>query len=166
MIAKLLSFFFASFLALGSTLSWAYNQELAASYEKLFEPVAGAKAGKALHLVSPEAFIENLKKGKQYVALDVRTPAEFSVYTMALAGSMSIPVDQLFKAENLARLPRDSTILVVCKSGTRATAVGTALRHIGFDNVYILKGGFKALSAYLDPKSANTPPRPEKAAMK
>jgi len=40
----------------------------------------------------------------------------------------------------------------------RATAAGTALRHIGFENVYILKGGFKALTDYMGPKEANTPP--------
>jgi rhodanese-related sulfurtransferase len=46
-------------------------------------------------------------------------------------------------------------VVIICKSGTRATAVGTALRHIGFDNVYILKGGLMALSKYLSPKTAN-----------
>ena len=38
--------------------------------------------------------------------------------------------------------------------GARAAAVGTALRHIGFDNVYILKGGFQALAAYYGPRQA------------
>jgi rhodanese-related sulfurtransferase len=166
MIRKLLHVLVAASLALGAATSWGYDQELAASYQKLFEPVAGAKAGKALHLVKPEAFLEDLKKGKPFVALDVRTPAESIVYTMALPDSLRIPVNQLFETENLAQLPKDKPIIIVCKSGTRATAAGTALRHIGFDNVYILKGGFKALSAYLDPKSANTPLKPEKVSMK
>jgi len=30
-----------------------YDADLAQSYAKLFQPVAGAKAGKALHLVTP-----------------------------------------------------------------------------------------------------------------
>jgi rhodanese-related sulfurtransferase len=51
----------------------------------------------------------------------------------------------------------------MCLSGTRATAAGTALRHIGFDNVYILKGGFKALTGYLGPKEANSPASPPSA---
>ena len=162
MITKSLYIILAAALALSSTMSWAYNQELAASYQKLFQPVAGAKAGKALHLVKPEVFVEDLKKGKSYVAIDVRTPAEFYIYSMTLPGSLYIPINELFKAETLARLPKDKTIVIVCKSGTRATAAGTALRHIGFNDVYILKGGLKALSAYLDPKVANTPPKPVK----
>ena len=161
MITKILYIILATTLSLSSTMSWAFNQELAASYEKLFQPVTGAKAGKALHLIKPEAFVEDLKKGKRYVAIDVRTPAESNIYSMTLTGSLSIPINELFKAETLARLPKDSPIIVVCKSGARAIAAGTALRHIGFNDVYILKGGFKALSAYLDPKVANTPPKPE-----
>lgn len=166
MIKKFLYIILATTLALSSTMSWAYNKELAASYQKLFQPVTGAKAGKALHLIKPEAFLENLKNGKRYVAIDVRTPAESYIYSMTLPGSLYIPINELFKAETLARLPKDQPIVIICKSGTRATAAGTALRHIGFNDVYILKGGLKALSAYLDPKVANTPPKAEQKSTK
>ena len=157
MIRKLLYLSLAAILAASSTMSWAYDQELAASYQRLFEPVTGAKAGKGLHLVKPEVLVEELKTGKQYVAIDVRTPTEFGIFTMALPGSMVIPTNEIFKPENLSRLPKDQQMLIVCKSGTRATAVGTALRHIGFDNVSILKGGYMALNKHLDPKTANAP---------
>ena len=162
MIRKFLHVSFASILVLSSTASWAYNQELAASYQRLFEPVSGAKSGKALHLITPNALVEGLKKGKQFVAIDVRTPAEAGLFTMAIPGSLSIPVNEVFRPENLARLPEDKQIVVVCKSGIIASAVGTALRHIGFNNVSILKGGFHALNGYLDPKTANLPAKPEK----
>lgn len=164
MLSNTLRTMLAATIVLTATSAWAYDHELAASYAQLFEPVAGAKAGKALHLMKPEVFVENLKNGKQVVALDIRTPAEFGVFSMALPESLKIPVNELFTTENLDRLPTDRQLVVVCKSGTRAAAVGTALRHIGFENVYILKGGFKGLSAYLDAKTANTPPKPEKVA--
>ena len=157
---------FITTLALLSTSAWAYNQELAASYRQLFEPVSGAKAGKALHLVKPEAFIEELKRGKNVVVIDVRTAAESNVFSMTLPGSLRIPASDVFKPENLARLPKDRQMVIVCKSGTRATAIGTALRHVGFNNTYILKGGIKALNAYLDPKTANTPAQKGKPSMK
>jgi rhodanese-related sulfurtransferase len=38
-------------------------------------------------------------------------------------------------------------------------AAGTALRHVGFDNVYILQGGFQGLTAYYGAKEAY--PQPE-----
>ena len=92
--------------------------------------------------------------------LDVRTPAEIGVFTSILPGSLTIPVNELFTEDNLGRIPTDKTVVVLCKSGTRATAAGTALRHISFENVYVLKGGFKALITYMGPKEANTPPKP------
>ena len=136
---------------------WGYDVELAASYARLFEPVSGAKAGKALHLIMPEQFVKDLQAGKTISTIDVRTANESGVMSMTLPGSLSIPVDQLFLKENLERIPTDRMVVIICKNGTRATAVGTALRHVGFNNVYILKGGIMALSDFLNPKTANPP---------
>jgi rhodanese-related sulfurtransferase len=120
----------------------------------------GESAGKALHLMKPRVFLDKIKAGERVVPLDIRTPAETSIFTASLPGGLAIPMNELFIAENLARVPTDTPVVVLCKSGTRATAAGTALRHIGFDNVFILKGGFKALNDYLDAKTANAPPAP------
>jgi rhodanese-related sulfurtransferase len=146
----------ASFLV-ASTSVWSYDADLAASYARLFQPVAGAQAGKALHLMQPDAFVTKVQKGERLVVIDVRTPAETSIFTSALPESLAIPINELFAPDNLARVPTDAPVVVICKSGTRATAAGTALRHLGFDNVFILKGGFKALNDYLDAKTANAP---------
>lgn len=141
--------------------AWSYDAAMAESYAELFAPVKGAGAGKALHLMKPNAFLNKVKAKEPLVALDIRTPAEIGVFTSILPGSLVIPVNELFTQANLARIPADKTVVVLCKSGTRATAAGTALRHIGFENVYVLKGGFKALIAYMGPKEANTPLKPE-----
>lgn len=151
-------------LLLVATTGWAYDAQLAASYAQLFAPVQGAKAGKELHLMAVEAFVDGVKSGKEYVTLDVRTPAELGIFGAAVPNNLAIPLDQLFQPANLDRIPTDKPIVVVCQSGTRAAAVGTALRHVGFDNVHILKGGFKALASYLDAKAANMPP--EKVAVR
>jgi rhodanese-related sulfurtransferase len=137
--------------------AWSYDAALAESYAKLFAPVQGAAAGKALHLIKPDAFLNKIKAREPLVVIDVRTPAETGVYSVTLPGTLTIPIAELFTEANLARLPTDKTVVVLCLSGTRATAAGTALRHIGFDNVYILKGGFKALTGYMGPKEANSP---------
>ena len=144
-----------------ATPAWSYDAAMADSYAKLFAPVEGAGAGKALHLMKPDAFLNKVKANEPLVTLDVRTPAEIGVFTSILPGSLTIPVNVLFTEANLARIPADKTVVVLCKSGTRATAAGTALRHIGFENVYVLKGGFKALVAYMGPKEANTPLKPQ-----
>ena len=140
--------------------AWPYDSAMAESYATLFAPVKGAGAGKALHLIKPDGFLNKVKAKEPLVVLDVRTPAETGVYSVTLPGSMVIPVSELFTKAKLALVPTDKTVVVLCLSGTRATAVGTALRHIGFENVYILKGGFKALTGYMGPVEANTPLKP------
>jgi rhodanese-related sulfurtransferase len=140
--------------------AWSYDTTMAASYAKLFAPVKGAGAGKALHLIPPDVLLNKVKAKEPLVVLDIRTPAETGVYGLTLPGSLVIPVNELFTGAKLSLIPTDKTVVVVCVSGTRASAAGTALRHIGFENVYILKGGFKALTAYLGPIEANTPLKP------
>jgi rhodanese-related sulfurtransferase len=143
----------------------SYDAGMAASYERLFSGVSGAEAGRALHFLSPQAFVEKLQQGESTVAIDIRTPAETELLSLSLAGSMAIPAERVFAPENLDRIPTDRPVVIVCKSGARAAAVGTALRHIGFDNVYILKGGFQALAAYYGPREAyaGAGPGPEPA---
>jgi rhodanese-related sulfurtransferase len=143
----------------------AYDAGLAESYARLFEPVSGAKTGKHLHLMKVEDYVAKVRQGETLVGLDIRTPTESVIFTSALPGSLVIPMNELFRTENLDRLPTDQPIVVLCRSGTRATAVGTALRHVGFDNVFILKGGYKALSAYLGAKTANQPLGPQQASV-
>jgi len=139
---------------------WSYDSAMAESYAELFAPVKGAGAGKALHLMKPDAFLNKVKAKEPLVVVDIRTPAETGVYSATLPGSLLIPINELFTKAKLAQIPTDKTVVILCLSGTRATAAGTALRHIGFENVYILKGGFKALTGYLGPKEANTPLKP------
>lgn len=138
-------------ISMGS-LAGAYDAKLAKSYEKLFSQVKGAGAGKALHLISPAAFVDGVQKGKKFVALDVRTVGETGIFGMTLPGSIVIPANQVFTKANLAKLPTNKTIVVICKAGARSVAIATALRHIGFDKVYILKGGMMGLSGFLGPK--------------
>jgi rhodanese-related sulfurtransferase len=153
-VLKILSLVMAVTLA---SPVWSYDAAMAESYAKLFAPVQGAGAGKGLHLITPDAFLNKVKTKEPVLALDVRTPAETAVYSVTLPGALVIPINELFTEANLARIPTDRTVVVFCLSGARATAAGTALRHIGFENVYVLKGGFKALTAYMGPKEANAP---------
>jgi rhodanese-related sulfurtransferase len=140
-------------IALGCP-AWTYDAEMAKSYQQLFSNVVGAGAGKALNFVSAEAFTHELKDGKPWLAIDVRTPVEAELFTLSLPGSLVIPTNEVFTPENLALIPRNKPVIIVCKSGARATAVGTSLRHIGFENVHILKGGFEELASYFGPKQA------------
>ena len=73
------------------------------------------------------------------VALDVRTPAEWQAGRMP--GALHVPMGTL--GERTAELPRDRTIVVVCRSGNRSDLVTRALRDAGY-RAENLDGAMKA----------------------
>jgi rhodanese-related sulfurtransferase len=105
-------------------------------------------------MVKTADFVEAIKKNEDLLVLDVRTPGECDVIRLAVPDTLAIPMDQVFTPENLDRLPTDRKIVVVCKAGHRAMAVATGLRHIGFENTYVLKLGLNDLAKYVSPKTA------------
>ena len=133
---------------------WSYDQDLAAGYETYFSAFSGKATPKALQMIPAKAFVEALKKGEQMLIIDIRTPGESAFYGLNLPNSLTIPMDQVFRPENLARIPTDKKVVIACKAGHRAMAIATALRHIGFDNVFTLKHGIDDLVQFLSPKTA------------
>jgi len=140
-----------------------YDREAAEGYAEMFKPVAGAKAGKNLHLMKVDKFVEAVRKDAKITTVDIRTPGETRFFTGNLPGHRLIPLAELFQHENLETLPTEGKIVLICKSGTRASAAAAALREVGFENTYVLKGGLKALAGYLGPKEANAPMGPKAA---
>ena len=140
-----------------SSPSWSYDVEAAKAYNALFAEVKGAESGKKLHLFSAEKFVEKIKKNEPFAVLDVRTPRELSLVTVNTPETLNIPLNELFTPKSLGAIPTDKPVYVICQSGIRSTAAGTALRHVGFENVYVVKGGLKALVNYLGPKQAYSP---------
>ena len=133
--------------------AFAYDKGLAKSYEQYFSSFSGPGTSKAMQMMSAKDFVESLKKGDNLFVLDIRTPGETGVYGFNLTNSTAIPVNEVFKPENLKKIPTTLKVIVVCKEGTRASVVATGLRHIGFSNVFALKGGFSDLADYLSPSN-------------
>ena len=74
--------------------------------------------------------------------LDVRTPAEFG--SVHIPGAYNVPLDTL--AEHAAELERHVTepVMVVCRSGTRASQACDKLATTGMANLHILDGGMQS----------------------
>jgi len=161
-LLQIVTVWMAALLIVGPVI--AYDQAAADAFAQMFSPVQGAKAGKELHLIAPEQFVKAVRAGKDYVTVDIRTPGETRFFTGNLPGHLVIPLNELFTHDQLARLPTEKPIVVLCLSGTRATAAATALRRIGFNETYVLKGGYKGLIGYLGAKEANQPLEPKTAA--
>lgn len=69
--------------------------------------------------------------------LDVRQPEEWNDYHVP--GSTLIPLDQL--PDRLSEVPRDQTVVVVCRSGNRSQIGRDILLKAGFSQVTSLSGG-------------------------
>jgi rhodanese-related sulfurtransferase len=141
-----------AFLYTGAAL--AYDEALAKTYEQFFASFEEKRVAKALHILPPDKVIAAIKKGEGVVLLDVRTRQEQSIVGLTFHDSLSLPMNEVFKPENLATIPTEKKVIVTCKSGVRCTVIALALRNIGFDNVYAMKGGLTAMMKYLSPKTA------------
>jgi rhodanese-related sulfurtransferase len=157
----------AAFMPLGTAPVLAYDQALAASYDAFFGTLAEQNTAKMLQLIPVEKVVEAINAGEDLTLLDVRTRKEMSLIGLTYPGSLAIPMSEIFKPENLARIPTDKRVVVTCHSGVRCTAVALALRNIGFANMYSMKGGLMEFMKYLDAKTAfatASPPPPAAAA--
>ncbi|CAN5874495.1 rhodanese-like domain-containing protein [soil metagenome] len=77
--------------------------------------------------------------------LDVRTPGEFE--TAHIAGAYNVPLDLLREHRDEIIGHLDEDVVLVCRSGQRATQAEQTLRGAGLANVHILDGGITAWQA-------------------
>lgn len=78
-------------------------------------------------------------RARELYLLDVREPVEWQAGR--IAGAHHIPLDEL--RERLDEVPRDKTIVAVCRHGNRSEAAMRGLRTIGY-NCENLEGGVTA----------------------
>lgn len=140
---------------LASNVALAYDAKLAAQFDQYVAPMTqeglatGATGG-----IPPAKFLEALKAGKKVTVLDIRTPNEAAIYGITLPNTLRIPMNEVFKPENLKKLPSDGMIVVVCTSGVRSPMTHVMLQSIGFKNSKYLHTGTKGLAEVVDPHTA------------
>ncbi|HAD03502.1 MAG: hypothetical protein A2091_07440 [Desulfuromonadales bacterium GWD2_61_12] len=66
-----------------------------------------------------------------FFLLDIRLPADFAKDTVP--GAINIPMADLAKTDNLAKLPTDKPILVICHTGHTASISNAVLGVLGYD---------------------------------
>ena len=92
----------------------------------------------AIPQVGPIAAQRLLQQGA--FALDVREPEEYAAGH--IAGARLLPLGQLSSRQG--DLPKDQTIVVICRSGRRSGEAVRALQRAGFTTAYNLEGGMIA----------------------
>jgi rhodanese-related sulfurtransferase len=95
-----------------------------------FMPARGLKKMKQ------EEFRASLRKGQ---LIDVREPNEYK--GGHIVGARNIPVGQL--KMRMKELRKDQPILIYCQGSSRSNQAAKLLMKNGYNNIYMLEGGFK-----------------------
>jgi rhodanese-related sulfurtransferase len=105
--------------------------------------------------IDPATLRELLDSGRRLRILDVRTPAEFEA--AHIPGAYNVPLDLLreHRTELLQHLDED--VVLVCRSGARATQAEQTLAQAGLPNVTVLTGGMLAWQAARAPTNLGKP---------
>lgn len=141
----LFSMFFVAVFFVANVYS--FDAGLAKRFDGMFSQLTPEMIAKRPCEINAKQLLEMVKKQEDFVVLDIRTPQEMEVVGVTLKNTIRIPMHELFKEENLKKLPTDKKIVVVCHTGTRAAAATMALRAVGFIHAYMFKGGIIELSA-------------------
>jgi len=104
--------------------------------------------------ISPNNLSEKLHDPNVYL-LDVRDPEEFSDFK--IPGSVNIPLIDIFKPENISKIPKDKEIITICPHGNRATIATFALARNGITS-HILEYGLAGWSQVLNAVNAEKNP--------
>ena len=131
---------------LGEALGEAAVQLFRIGYDRVVGALAGGVAAWAASggLVEsyPTTTIETLHgdaiAGRNGYSLDVRDPHEWREDGV-VPGAIRIPLGDL--TDQLATVPRDAQVTVMCKSGARASIAASLLDAAGIDVRLISKGG-------------------------
>lgn len=94
--------------------------------------------------ISAKALQDKLSSGERPLLLDVRQPSELVTPLGALDGVLNIPIGLLASKMNEIADYRDKEIIVICRSGARATTGAQILKKSDFLNVKVLEGGMIA----------------------
>ncbi len=95
--------------------------------------------------------IESADRNEVFL-LDVRTPAEYSLGSVA--GAVNIPLDEL--RDRISEIPAGKPVYTFCAVGLRGYLALKILSARGFENVKNLSGGYKTYSTAVAPVSNQT----------
>ncbi|MEZ5152385.1 rhodanese-like domain-containing protein [Rhodococcus zopfii] len=96
--------------------------------------------------LDPIALHDLVDSGKNVRIVDVRTPGEFE--TVHIPGAYNVPLDLLREHRDEFLTHLDENVVLVCRSGQRATQAEETLRTAGLFNVHILDGGMLGWEAH------------------
>ena len=104
----------------------------------------------AIPEITPTELKERLDRGERPVIIDVREQWEWDLGNLQPHGARLIPLKTL--PQRLDEVPRDTEVVLQCRSGGRSAQALQYLRAQGYDNPLLnLSGGILAWSDEVDP---------------
>ncbi len=82
---------------------------------------------------------EVLEHANELTLIDVREDSEYTGELGHAAGTILINLSKI--PQSLADLPKDKSIVFLCRSGGRSAQAASYAQQQGFDNVYNMVGG-------------------------
>lgn len=98
-----------------------------------------------LNVLSQEQFIEGYRKAQ---LIDVREQQEFD--KGHIRGARNIPLTQL--KPSIKALRTDKPVYLYCQNSSRSSRAANLLRKNKFEDINVLKGGFKKWTGKIDRK--------------
>ncbi len=81
-------------------------------------------------------------KQNQLTLIDVRRPDEYIGELGHISGAQLLTLDQL--PSQIDTLPKDKTLVFVCRSGARSAQAASFAIECGFESVFNMRGGMLA----------------------
>lgn len=97
--------------------------------------------GNSYEDLNASAFKETLESTPNAVLIDVRTPAEFA--SGAIGNAINIDIMSYNFQQDIAKLSKDKTYMVYCRSGNRSGQACSVMSKMGL-TCYNLAGGISA----------------------
>ena len=101
--------------------------------------------------VESDILWKKMQDSKDLFLLDVRDADEFSDFK--IPESVNIPLQDIFKEENLSKIPKNKEVITICPHGNRARIATFALARKGIES-QILADGLAGWSQVLNPVTA------------
>lgn len=140
------------FLLLFVVLLVCAEKPTASFFQEYFASFTDKAVKKEMHLLCSSDFMERVSLGETFLILDIRTQKERNIIPSPFKSGISCSMNEVFTDENLKKIrSAKGDVIVLCKSGNRAIPITMALRQIGIENVYTLKGGLVGLLAKVGP---------------
>lgn len=117
-------------------------------WKDLFETASENPSVEGVIDVAPQ---EVWNKRDQLVLIDVREEGEYVGELGHVPGTKLIVMGSV--PQRLQEIPKDKTVVLICRSGGRSGQVSGYLKQNGYENVFNMKGGMLMWNQLMLPKN-------------